>query len=48
MVNMNTEMTYSDILRCANTGQINKLSRYVNKVKNKWFDKRNVNVQGIS
>jgi hypothetical protein len=44
MVNGNTEMSYSDILRCVNADQINKLGRHVDKVKNKSFDKRNVNI----
>jgi len=48
MVNTNTEMIYSDIVRCPNIDHISKLGRYVDKVKNKWFDKRNVNIQGVS
>jgi hypothetical protein len=48
MVNTNTEMTYIDILIYANAHQINKLCRYVDKVKNKWFDKRNLNIYLVS
>jgi len=37
-------MTYRDILKRANTDQINKLGRYVDKVKNKLLNKSGVNV----
>ena len=37
MVDTNTEMAYSDILRCADTDRI-KLDRYVDNLRNRWFN----------
>ena len=47
LLSMNKEVTYRKILRFTNKDQIQNLGRYLDKIRYRWFNRTQVNVNII-